>query len=102
MINIIITNTKESVRFPGKNDKLMDYTIDWINDELNDLNDPNVHVWYFLRETMTDAQCPKFSINNHFHVVYTPDDKTSDSHRDLFDWIQSNVITGPTERFIQV
>lgn len=102
MINIIITNTKESQRFPGKNDKLIKYTMEWLNEELNDLNDPNVHVWYFLRETMTDHKCHQYIINDNFHVVYTPDDKTSDSHRDLFDWIQSNVIVDPKERFIQV
>lgn len=85
-INIIITDTKESERFPGKNDRLAEYTFEWLLDEIQDFStSENVHLWYILREGK--------GFKSHFnldtcHIVFSPDDPTSDSHKPLLKWFE--------------
>lgn len=86
-INILICDTKESERFPGKNDLLLDNTINWLLDEIQDFTeDENVHVWYILREGSNFNG--SFDFNN-CHIIFSPNDSTSDSHKKLFKWFES-------------
>lgn len=91
-INILICDSKESERFPGKNDLLLDNTINWLLDEIQDFSeDENVHVWYIIREACGPNKCG-FDGNLDFHnchIVFSPDDSTSDSHKELFKWFES-------------
>ena len=100
MVNIIITNTKESTRFPHKNEKLLTYTFAWLENELQHLNRADVQVWYIMRENAkgNDYACH----HPNFHIVRSPDNATSDSHRALFAWLQESILTDLNDTWVQV
>lgn len=87
-INILICDTKESERFPGKNDLLLDNTINWLLDEVQDFSeDENVHIWYISR--VGSGFNDSFDFNN-CHIVFSPDNSISDNHKELLQWFDES------------
>ena len=82
MVKLIVCNTKESRRFPGKNRLLAQITFDWIQEEIKDLKEP-VEVYYIQRENSLSVPL-KF---DNFNLVYCPDE-SADVHLEVFKWFE--------------
>lgn len=93
MVHVIITNAKQSERFPGKNEILLDYTLDYVAREAP----LSYNIWMVLRENDENHQgCINFGSN---HVLYAPRDEKYDDHLTLMRWI-TEYINDPDGKYI--
>lgn len=92
--HIIITNAKQSERFPGKNEILLDYTIDWLIEEADD----TMEFWYISRE---DEVFPEGRIDlNNCHILFAPENKKYDDHKSLLEWAEIEINGGKNDKFV--
>lgn len=96
MVNILILNTKESERFPHKNEFLLKYTVDWLRNELKTIGQ-DYKVVYVTRENMK-AQVP--ILNNLVHLESPDDDSISSNHRAVLGWVVEHF--NPNDKFVQL
>ncbi len=83
--HVIITDCKESQRFPGKNGLLKEHVAEWLMEEYVP---DNMHVWYVLREDENFTQQVDF---DNWHVLFCPDAKEMDDHKKLIKWIWQEI-----------
>lgn len=79
--HIIIPMTHDSLRFAGKNEKLLQYTLDWLSREGVDDYD----VWMVYSEGMPKRRC--WGI---LHDVYCPQE-IKDDHKAVLRWAVSYI-----------
>lgn len=82
--HIIITDAKESKRFPGKNQILSHYTLNWASEEAYD----DAHFWYVFRE---DEEFKGRIDMNNCHILFAPENKKYDDHKTLLEWIYEQI-----------
>lgn len=75
--HIIIPMTHDSLRFAGKNEKLLQYTLDWLSREAVDDYD----VWFVYAEGMPKKRC--WGI---LHDIYCPPE-IKDDHKEILRWV---------------
>lgn len=95
-VHILIPDTKDSDRFPGKNDLLEKYTFDWLAEELED----GVHVWYLLCE---DDKWTGSLDSENLHVLFVPFE-IHDNHKQMLSWVTRHICEeyGNDSRFVQL
>ena len=80
IINIILPNSKESVRFPSKNRYLRDYTLEWLDKEIPSIEtgDKIAIVWELRNKNVpvdTDGD-KQYSFK--IHPLWIPDQYSND------------------------
>lgn len=92
--HIIITDAKESERFPGKNQILLGHTVDWLAGEADD----TMEFWYVSRE---DEIFPEGRIDlGNCHILFAPKNKKYDDHKSLLEWAEAEIDGKPNDKYV--
>ena len=92
--HVIICDAKESERFPGKNQILLDHTVDWLMEEADDTTE----FWYVSRE---DEVFPEGRIDlDNCHILFAPKNKKYDDHKSLLEWTETEINGKSNDRYV--
>lgn len=89
MVHFIILNCKDSSRFPGKNARLLKYTLDFVVKERELL--PGSQIWYV---SDTDK---KLDIPDYHHLVLQ---KNEMSHLEVIRWTQNQISPADDDKMV--